>query len=254
MICGKKEAFMRKILMIMPVVALVTAPAMAALPFHDDFESGMGNWTKVPGAAETLQLTGPDPWKSIDPGPWGVHEGYSARQHAYVGGGNGYASYHNFGDEAGFIKAEVYMFEDYTTSQDPVQAAMTITPDNASGEPDFADFLRIGVLQWSGTNAYYSCRTAADGHYTTAVARKNGWTKFGIEMDAGAGGGVRFYIDDNLVWTSSRTVDDLSCITLGFNSSNYENFWYDGVNITPEPASALLLLLAVPALARRKRF
>lgn len=242
-----------KMLMIMSVVVLVSAPALASLPFHDDFESGMGNWTKFPGAAETLQLQGPDPWKSIDPGPWGVHEGYSARQHAYVGGGNGYASYHNFGDKSGFIKAAVYMFEDYTSTQDPIQSAMTLTPDNASGEPDYADYLRIGVLQWSGSNTYYSYRSAAGGFTMTTVPRKSGWTKLGIEADAGIGGQVRFYIDDNLVGTSNRVVTDLSCITLGMNTSNYENFWYDSVDVVPEPMSALLLLLGAPVLLRRTR-
>jgi hypothetical protein len=238
--------------MVVAVSSLLAAPSMATVPFHDDFESGMGNWTIFPGAAETLQLHGPDPWKSIDPGPWGVQEGYSARQHAYVGGGNGYASYHNFGDESGFIKAEVYLFEDYNTTADPVQAGLTLTPDNASNEPDYADFLRIGVLQWAGSNTVYSFRSAAGGFVQTTVARKSGWTKLGIEADPGIGGEVRFYIDDNLVGTSSRVVDNYSCVTIGMNTSNYENFWYDGVNVVPEPASAMLLLLGLPFVRRRR--
>jgi hypothetical protein len=41
-------------------------------------------------------------------------------------------------------------------------------------------------------------------------------------------------------------------ITLGQNFSNYENFWYDGVSVTPEPASALLFLLGLPILLRRR--
>ena len=243
---------MRYVVVVAVVSAMLAGPAMAALSFHDDFESGMGNWTKHPDATETLQLAGPDPWKSIDPGEWGVDPGYSARQHAYVGGA-GYASYNNFGDESGSITASVYMFEDLTTSQDPIQSGMTVTPDNASGEPDYADFLRIGILQWAGTNEFYSYRSAAGGFVVTDVARKSGWTKLGIEADAGVGAEVRFYIDDNLVGTSSRSVEDLSCIMLGMTTDNYENFWYDGVNVTPEPASALLLLLGVPVLLRRKR-
>lgn len=244
---------MKSLLVLIVAVSVFSATAVASLPFHDDFENGMGNWTKVPGAAEALQLAGPDPWKSIDPGPLGEHEGYSARQHAYVGGGNGYASFHNFGEQTGSIKAEVYLFEDLTTSADPVQAAMTLTPVDIGGDPSFDDFLRIGILQYAGTNAFYSFRTAADGFVTTSVARKNGWTKLGIEVDPGIGSEVRFYIDDALVGTSSRVTDNLSAITLGQNFSNNENFWYDGVNVVPEPASALLLLIGLPLLRRRSR-
>lgn len=233
--------------------AILAVPVLGALPFHDDFESGMGNWTKFPGAADALIHWGPDKWKSIDPGPWGDHEGHSAYQPEYFGGGNGWASYHNFGDESGFIKAEVYIFEDLNPREDPTNGAMTLTPDNESGEPDFADYLRIGVLQGSGSNTFYSYRSASGGFVVTDVACKSGWTKLGIEADAGIGGQVRFYIDDNLVGTSTRSVEDLSAITLGQNFSNYENFWYDGVNVTPEPASALLLLGAPVLLRRRKR-
>jgi len=244
---------MRQIWVAAAVLALLVGPAIAALPFHDDFESGMGNWTMFPGAADALQHWGPDAWKSIDPGPWGTHEGYSAWQPEYVGGGNGFASYHNFGDESGFIKAEVYMFEDYNSTRDPIQGGITLTPDNGSGEPDYADYLRIGVLQYAGSNTVYSFRTAAGGFVQTSVARKNGWTKLGIEVDPGVGSQVRFYIDDAMVGTSTRSVADLSCITLGLNYSNYENFWYDGVLITPEPASALCLLVGGALAIRRKR-
>lgn len=245
----------KHVLTVMTAVALITAPAMASgLPFHDDFESGMGNWTMTPGAAEALQLHGPDPWKSIDPGPWGVHDGFSARQHAFIGPGNGYQSYHNFGAQDGFVKAEVYVFEDFTTSQDPVQSGMTLTAQDGSGAPDFADFLRIGILQFSGQNDFYAVRSAQDGFQVTGVARKGGWTKFGIEADAVAdGGAVRFFIDDVQVATSSRSGADLAVITLGQNFSNSENFWYDGVNVVPEPASLMLLGLGGLALLRRRR-
>lgn len=245
---------MNKMCVMIAALALIAGPAWAAIPFHDDFESGMGNWTKTPGAADALQLNGPDPWKSIDPGPWGVHEGYSARQPAYVGGGNGFQSYHNFGPQSGAVKAEVYIFEDYTSTQDPIQGALTLTAQNGSGEPDFAEYLRIGVLQFAGTNTQYSFRTSTGGFVVTNVARKGGWTKLGIEADAvGDGGQVRFYIDDALVGTSSRSGADISVITLGQNFSNYENFWYDGVLVTPEPASLALIGLGGLALLRRRR-
>jgi len=244
---------MKYLLMAAALSGMLAAPALAALPFHDDFESGMGNWTKTPGAADALQLNGPDPWKDIDPGPWGVNPGYSARQPAYVGGGNGFQSYHNLGPQSGYLKAEVYMFEDYNSTQDPIQGALTLTAENGSGEPDFAEYLRIGVLQYSGSNTVYSFRSSTGGFVQTSVARKNGWTKLGIEADAvGDGGQVRFFIDDALVGTSTRSGADIAVITLGQNFSNYENFWYDGVNVVPEPASALLLLLAAPFLLRRK--
>lgn len=242
---------MRKALTIVAVTAFLAVPALAVPSFHDDFESGMGNWTKFPGAAETLQLTGPDKWKSIDPGPWGVHEGYSARQHAYSGSGNGYASYHDFGVESGAVKAEAYMFEDYTSTQDPIQGGLQLTGPGA--EPGYGlDYMQLGILQWSGTNQYYAFRTHHSGFTTTSVARKSGWTKLGIEADAGVGAEVRFYIDDNLVGTSVRDAD-LQFVVLGVNASNYENFWYDGVRVTPEPAALLMLSLGSFFVLRRRR-
>ncbi len=244
---------MKGIMIVLGILGVTAWPALGALPFHDDFESGMGNWTQFPGSAAALSLTGPDPWKSIDPGPWGVHEGFSARQSSLVAGGNGIASYHNFGAQSGYVKAEVYLFEDLVTSADPVQAAMTLTAQDGGGAPDFADYLRIGILQFSGTNAVYSFRTASGGFTQTTVARKSGWTKLGIEADAVVDGGqVRFYIDDVPVGTSTRTGADLAAITLGQNFSNNENFWYDGVRVTPEPASLLLLGLGGLLLRRRR--
>lgn len=246
---------MRKALTIVAVTAFLAVPALAALSFHDDFESGMGNWTKTPGAADALQLWGPDKWKDIDPGPWGVNEnGHSARQPAYVGGGNGFQSYHNFGPQSGFVKAEVYMFEDYSSPEEPDQGALTLTAQNGSGEPDFAEYLRIGVLQFSGSSTVYSFRTATGGFVQTSVARKSGWTKLGIEADAIADGGeVRFFIDDNFVGSSTRSGADIAVITLGQNFSNYENFWYDGVWVTPEPAALLMLALGSFFVLRRRR-
>lgn len=236
---------MKKILMSCCIAALFAVPTSASqfTIFHDDFESGIGNWTQFPGSAAALSLFGPDAFKSIDPGPVGVVEGFSARQSALVAGGNGIASFHNFGEREGFLKAEVYLFEDFTTSADPIQAAMTLTPVDGGGNPVFSDFLRIGILQFSGTNSVYSFRTAADGFVQTSVARKSGWTKLGIEVDAPADGGqARFFIDDALVGTSSRVGTNFSAVTLGQNFSNFENFWYDGVRIStiPEPSTMIL--------------
>jgi len=244
---------MRKALTIVAVMALAAAPALAALPFHDDFESGMGNWTKFPGAAETLQLTGPDKWKSIDPGPWGVHEGYSARAHAYSGGGNGYCSYYDFGAQSGPVRAEVYLFEDYTSTQDPIWGGFALLGDDGDNVGGGTDNLRIGIMQWSGTNTYYAAATKSAWlrNDIPEAARKQHWTKLAIEAD-GVGQEVRYYIDDYLINTGTQ-VAPLRYIQLGFNASNYENFWYDGVRVTPEPAALLMLSLGSFFVLRRRR-
>ncbi len=243
---------MRKALTIVAVTAFLATPALAALPFHDDFESGMGNWTKYPGAAETLQLNGPDKWKDIDPGPWGVHEGYSARVHAFAGGGNGYCSYHDFGAQTGPIRAEVYMFEDYTSTQSPIWGGMALLGDNGDLVGTATDNLRIGILQWSGSNTSYAAATkGAWLPSNPPVARKSGWTKLAIEAD-GVGQQVRYYVDDQLINTGTQLAP-LRYIQLGFNFSNYENFWYDGVRVTPEPAGLLMLAVGGWFMLHRRR-
>ncbi len=245
---------MKKIILSATVIAAFSAAAMASLPFHDDFESGMGNWQMWPGAAETLQLAA-DPWKSIDPGPVGVGDGHSARAYAYVGGGNGYSSYHDFGPQTGPIRAEVYMFEDYTSTMDPIWGGIHLLGANNGNVGNGTEYLRLGIMQWAGTNTYYTAATKQQGWLNTnqssATARKAGFTKLAIEAD-GVGQQVRFFIDDTLVYTGVQSAP-LQYVALGFSHSNYENFWYDGVRVTPEPASAALLLIGLGLIARKRR-
>lgn len=215
---------------------LCPAPALA-VSFYDDFESGnMANWTQYPGSAAALAISTDH---NIVPGAGQ----YSAKQDALVAGGNGIASYHYFGQTTGPLTVEAYIYDDFTTSADPVQGAITLQTDDGSGTPNFSDYLRLGILQFSGQNADYAFRTAADGFIDTGVARKQGWTKLGIQVDSGVGGQARFYIDDALVGTSTRVDSFFSVVTIGQNFSDYQYFYYDGVSVVPEPTSMLLLCL-----------
>ncbi len=229
---------MRLSLAALCVALLCAAPATAAI-FSDDFESGnMSNWTQYPGSLAALSI-------STDHNIVPSGGQFSAKQDALVASGAGIASYHYFGQTTGMLTAEAWIFDDFTTSADPVQGAITLQTDNGSGTPNFSDFLRSASSQFSGQNTDYAFRTASGGFTDTNVARKQGWTKLGIQVDdPGAGGQARFYIDDALVGTSSRVGSFFSVITIGQNFSNNQYFYYDGVSVSvPEPASVMLLCL-----------
>jgi hypothetical protein len=227
---------MRRVLVLVGIAFAIHAGPARAVIFSDDFESGnMSNWTQYPGSAAALAINGPDSTKNHDP----VGGLYSARQSPLVAGGNGISSYHDFGNQSGFLKVEVWMFEDFSSTQDPIHTGITLQTKNGSGVPNFSDYFRIGVSQFSGSNTVYAYRTPA-GTFATSVARKSGWTKLGIEVDAGVGSQARFYIDDALVGTGVRSAADLSIISLGMNFSNFENAWYDGVSVVPEPSSLII--------------
>ncbi len=217
-----------------------------AVNFQDDFESGMGNWTQFGGAGPLgLDTSG---FHNHTPG--GTN---AAQQFPAIANGTGFASYHNFGLTTGGIAVEAWMWEDAPIDYfDPVAGAITLARENVSGAPSFSDYLRIGVEQFSGQNVNYMIRTAAGGYQNTGVPRKAGWTRFNILADGGVGGTVRFYIDGVQVGTSTRVQADFSTIILGQNFNNHNNWWYDDISVTPEPAALALLGLGGLMLRRRR--
>jgi len=253
---------MRKAILIVAVMAFLGTPALAAPYLYDDFENGVGGdivyapWGNVSGDPTTpnginnLVTTATNEhsvsgirsarvWAS-DPAAW-----------------NGYA---DFGATAGAVHAEVFVFEDKTDpgTVNPVTNMLSLYGDSGTNNPGaFTDYMQLGVVPFYPAGSQgYGWRTASGGinNASPATARKAGWTKLAIEADALADGGqVRFYIDDALVGTSARTAGvNLRWVRLGNNSKSYENFWYDDLLVTPEPASLLMLVMGGWFMLRRR--
>lgn len=246
---------MRQVLGIFLAMLLVAGMAQAAPNFFDDFENGVQGsiWSKWTGSNQEILQTS----TSHNHTPAG-----SKGALAWSADPTGYSAYADFGSTAEMVRAEVYVFEDksYTGTQ-PVTNMLCLIGDTGGAVGFGSDYLQLGVVPfWPGGSNDYGFRTAYGdaghgGSQSFGLARKAGWTKLAIEADAIADGGqVRFYIDDVLMpTTSQRTATNLRWVRLGNNSKNYENFWYDDVSVTPEPASAALILLGGCALLARRR-
>jgi hypothetical protein len=243
-----------KVSLFIAALCVAATPVLATTSFFDDFENGVRGsiWTKWTGSSQEILQT--------------------STSHNHTAGGSqsalgwqadptGYSAYADFGTTADFVRAEVYVFEDHNYTGTQPTANMLCLIGDTGGTVGFgADYLQLGsVSGYAGGAQNYSFRTLyGDSHGGTqnlGVSRKAGWTKLAIEADPIASGGqVRFYIDDVLMpITSLRTATNLRWVRLGINSKNYENFWYDDVKVTPEPASLLLLGLSLFLVRRRAR-
>lgn len=244
---------MRSTIWVSLFVAALCVPALAAPNFFDDFENGVQGsiWSKWTGGSQEILQTSTN--HNYTPGG-------SKSAQAHPADPTGYSAYADFGTTDGFVRAEVYVFEDYNYTGDQPTANMLCLIGDTGGTVGFsADYLQLGAVSgYAGGAANYSFRTMyGDSHGGTqnlGVSRKAGWTKLAIEADSlDDGGQVRFYIDDILMpTTSQRTAANLRWVRLGINSKNYENFWYDDVKVTPEPASLLLLGLGGLLIRRRR--
>lgn len=271
---------MRYLMCAAALMGVAAVPALAQPNFFDDFEAGVGgtntwyNWNK--GGAT------PDPWPP--PNPSGINNLITtSTDHNITPAGSKSArvsssdpaawnGYSDFGAWGGTLKAEVYLFEDFNNNGQnpatPVTNMLSVYGDGANPGV-FTDYIQLGVVPfYPGGSVTYGFRTRyndanALGIIDTGVSRKAGWTKLSFEVDALADGGqIRFYVDDVLEGTSFRagsnggmgglSAVDLRWVRLGNNSKSLENFWYDDVSVTPEPASLLLLVLGGLALSRRR--
>lgn len=211
--------------------------------FFDDFEpNGVDRavWTKWPEADEILfsdstqnHTSAPGAkWcaRAVEADPWG------------------YAMYADFGSTGGPVYAEVWVWDELddegTNPARPVSNMLALV--GAAPYPaSWTDYLQLGVVAWydpAGLSETYSVRTKrrdlsgpmATDYVDLGVPRKPGWTKLAIAADALAdGGNVRFYIDDQPVFTSWRVPGvSLQYVRLGVNFKSYDPFLYDDVAVT----------------------
>jgi len=246
------------------VVALaLTMPAMAAPNLYDDFENGVGGdivyapWGNVSGDPTT-----PNGINNLVTTATNEHSVSGIRSaRVWASDPAAWNGYTDFGATAGFVRAEVWVFEDYNDpgTSNPVTNMLSLYGDSGTNNPNaFTDYLQLGVVPFYPAGSQgYGWRTLAGGinNASPATGRKAGWTHLAIEADALSDGGqVRFYIDGTQVGTSVRTPGvNLRWVRIGNNSKSYENFWYDDLRVTPEPATACLLAFGGLAVLRRRR-
>jgi hypothetical protein len=256
----KKEAVVVRALLVFAVSAILVSPALAAPNLYDDFENGVGGdivyapWGNVSGDS-----TSPNGINNLIATSSSHNHTPGGSQSARVWASDPAAwnGYTDFGATAGAVRAEVYVFEDLGNGT-PATNMLSLYGDSGTNNPGaFTDYMQVGVVPfYPAGSAGYGWRTASGGvnNASPATARKAGWTKLAIEADAlSTGGQVRFYIDDALVGTSVRAAGvNLRWVRLGNNSKSLENFWYDDLKVTPEPASLLMLVLGSCLVLRRR--
>jgi hypothetical protein len=255
---------MRRALAIVAVVAFLAIPALAAPYLFDDFENGVGGdivyapWGNVSGDSTTPNginnLVTTEANHNHTPSGQNSARVFASDPAAW----NGFT---DFGATAGALHAEVWVFEDLSDpgTVNPVTNMLSLYGDSGTNNPGaFTDYLQLGVVPFfpAGSTGY-GWRTASGGinNASPATPRAQGWTQLAIDADAlSAGGQVRFYIDGTLVGTSARTAGvNLRWVRIGNNSKSYENFWYDDLLVTPEPASLLMLAAGGLVVLRRRR-
>lgn len=252
----EKENQLKIYLLSLAALALAV-PANAVPNFFDDFEGGVSGsvWTKWTGGSQEILQSSSN--HNITPGG-------SKSARAFEADPTAYNAYADFGAWGGFLAAEVYIYEDFNNKTNdpsrPVTNMLALVGDTGGAVGFGTDYIQLGVVPfYPGGNLTYGFRTRFNdnngfGIIDTGVARKAGWTKLAIEVDAmSAGGQIRFFIDGQQVGTSTRSGADLRWVRLGNNSKTYENFWYDDVKVVPEPATLLALGAGVVSLAFRRR-
>jgi hypothetical protein len=252
----------RRSVLLSLAIALAPFASVFGTSFSDTFESGVSSsiwtvWGGGPSPNGINNLLTADTAHNITPAGAQSARAWASDPAAW----NGYA---DFGATAGSLRADVYLYEDFSTPgtdpSQPVTCMLSLYGDSGSGPEAFTDYLQLGVVPfYPGGSVTYGFRTAYNdanslGIVDTGVSRKAGWTKLSIQVDSVADGGqVQFFIDDLLVGSSFRQGVDLRWVRLGNNSKSYEDFWYDDVTVVPEPASVMLLGLGGFALAAFER-
>lgn len=243
------------------MLALVGASVAAAVPnFHDNFENGvLGSvWTVWPGSNQDLLTTSTD--HNHTPGG-----SQSAR--AFASDPAAWNAYADFGSTSGSVYADAWVFEDFsnngTNPAQPITNMLCLIGDTGGSVGFSTDYLQLGVVPfWPGGSTTYGWRSKygdanQGGSQSVGVPRQAGWTHLAIQADSLAiGGQVRFYINGVQVGTTQRSATNLRWVRLGNNSKSYENFWYDDVNVVPEPGSLLALggaLLSFAGVIRKRR-
>ncbi|MBU0640538.1 MAG: PEP-CTERM sorting domain-containing protein [Planctomycetes bacterium] len=239
---------MRKLVVLGIALSFVTA---ASADFFDDFDSYADQaafdavYTQIYPTVPLLldQTMGYSDGQSVN--PLGPNNNYERR------------AYMNLGAEYDGTDAQPLVFEFMFKLDDAIdwwsREYFEIRGYTGVGyaDGDLQELIALGVTSSGVDTTMYNARVMNGAGWVNLTTKTTDWVKLSAYIKTAT---VELFVDDNLFQTSARPAGvTFDCVVLGSGLSTRVNTHFDDLNveIVPEPAS--LMLLALGALALRRR-
>lgn len=246
---------------VLAIGMIAASSASASIIMQDDFES-YADQTAFQTAWPVQTAPGLELNNTV------AHSGV---QSAFSNGANGRRNWRSLpsaqtGSNANPLLAEFWMNVPAVNSNARQYSEIRSYAGDACNAGALEDLFAIGMSNAIVGASFFQARAAfsgvspsTSGWINLTVSRTAGWHRFGIEFVSG--NVVNFYVDGVLggsITDTSGGVASLDCFLIGSgltsNPATPQNAYYDDVKIevTPEPASLVLLGLGAAALLRRR--